>query len=356
MTRKFLYVILALVVSFASCEKEGTEDIDDDGEGVLPKPTAAFSYELPDESDPFTIKFVNSSENFVESRWAFADDSTSADVSPVHTYLTTGTYNVKLITLNEEGFWAQREEIITISPSSLVQLIATPSDGKINVSYETDMAVGSADWFVKRGEGDELVSQDEEMSLDITAGEFAEVYVLLTTPKGSRTRLDMMLTDVGIVKDLTNLENSTFSVSHDNNGGSEAGEGSLKLIDNSITSKFLIFDIHLIDGPFHWQFEYGEAQVINAYTMTTGNDAPGRDPRNWDFLASDDGENWVTLDTHDEVVFPTTGGANDDGRRATYTYTFDNSTPYHYYRLQVRAVGSGNLFQMSEFRMLQLPE
>ncbi len=62
--------------------------------------------------------------------------------------------------------------------------------------------------------------------------------------------LDMTLTDVGIVKDLTNYEN-TFTVSHENSGGKEAGEGSLKLIDNNITTKFLIFNIKIIVRKNH---------------------------------------------------------------------------------------------------------
>ncbi|WP_146113664.1 PKD domain-containing protein [Sphingobacterium gobiense] len=357
MTRKFLYMILAIAVGFASCEKQETGGMDEDGgDGVLPKPTASFSYGTQDPTDPFTIQFTNSSTNLSESRWAFGDDSTSADVSPIHTFIKTGIFNVKLVTLNEEGFWAQREEIITISPSNLVQLIAARSGDELQVSYQTGIDVAQSEWFVKQPDGTYFfVSQEDVLSLELAAGQFAEAYVELTTPKGSKTRLDMTLTDVGIVTDLTN-HNNTFTVSHENSGGKEAGEGSLKLIDNSITSKFLIFDIHLIGGPFHWQFEYIEPQVINAYTMTTGNDAPGRDPRNWELLASNDGENWVTLDTQNEITFPTTGGANNNGRRATYTYLFDNTTPYHYYRLQVSAVGSGNLFQMSEFRMLQLPQ
>lgn len=348
MKSKYLYWIIALFVCFSSCEKVNSDLIDDEGEGQLPKPTAGFTYAVVDPSDPFTIKFTNSSENYVESRWAFDDDSTSAEESPVHTFLKTGVFNVKLVTLNEEKFWAQREETITISPTNLVQLHASSSGGVLEVSYETQMTIEGADWYVKQSNGSyQRVSQEDVMALTIAAGQFAEAYVVLTTPKGSKTRLDMTLTDVGIVKDLTNYEN-TFTVSHENSGGKEAGEGSLKLIDNNITTKFLIFNINLIGGPFHWQFEYIQPQVINGYTMTSGNDAEGRDPKNWDLMGSDDGINWTIIDSRDEEMWT--------DRRQTRTFTFENTTPYQYYRLQVRSVRSGTLFQMSEFRLLQLPK
>lgn len=353
MTRKYLYVMLSLVIGFTSCSKEESLIVDE--EGLLPKPTSSFTYTIPDPKDPFTVKFNNSSTNFVDSRWSFADDSTSSETSPTHTFLNTGVYDVKLVSLNEEGYWAQREETVSILPMDLVELIATPSGGSLRMSYETDMTIDKTTWFTKLGSADYQQESDAaEMILNIPQGEFVNSYVELMTPKGSKTRIDMLLMASGIVKDLTTVEND-FSVSHENDGGKEAGEGSLKLIDNNINSKFLLFRIDQIGGPFHWQFEYFQRQIINAYTMTTGNDALGRDPKNWDMLASNDGENWVTLDSKDDYIFPTTGGPDNNGRKATYTFTFDNATPYHYYRLQVRAVGSGTLFQMGEFRMLQLP-
>src|SRR5690606_39505634 len=105
-------------------------------------------------------------------------------------------------------------------------------------TYATEMAIRNTDWYLNQPNGSfERVSQEDVLSVSIAAGQFAEAYVELTTPKGSKTRLDMTLTDVGIVKDLTNYEN-TFTVSHENSGGKEAGEGSLKLIDNNITTKF----------------------------------------------------------------------------------------------------------------------
>ena len=354
MTIKYCFLALSLIIGISSCSKK--EETIIDNEGLLPKPTASFSAEVVDPSDPFTIKFINSSTNATQSRWSFDDDSTSSASSPTHTFLQTGVYNVKLVSLNEEGYWAQREETVSILPASLVELIATRSGTNLQMSYRTSMAVEKTNWFIKRGTSNyQKHSETASMLLDINQGEFVNAYVELITPKGSKTRLDMLLMATGVVKDLTTFENE-FSVSHENNGGKENGEGSPKLIDNNINTKFLNSNLDQIGYTFHWQFEYFQPQIINAYTMTTGNDAPGRDPKNWDMLASNDGINWVTLDTKDDYIFPTTGGPNNNGRIVTYTFTYNNSTPYHFYRLRVRAVGSGTLFQMGEFRMLQLPQ
>ncbi len=353
MTIKHWCIALSLIIGISSCSKK--ELTITDNEGLLPKPTAAFTTQIVDPKDPFTIKFINSSTNAVQSRWSFDDDSTSSESSPTHTFLNTGVYNVKLISLNEEGYWAQREETVSILPTSLVELIATRSGTNLQMSYNTSMAVSKTNWFIKRGNSNyQKHAETASMLLDINPGEFVNAYVELITPKGSKTRLDMLLMASGVVKDLTTFENE-FSVSHENNGGKENSEGSLKLIDNNINSKFLNSNLDQIGYTFHWQFEYFQPQVINAYTMTTGNDAPGRDPKNWDMLASNDGVTWVTLDSKDDFIFPTTGGPNNNGRTVTYTFTYNNTTAYSFYRLRVRAVGSGTLFQMAEFRMLQLP-
>lgn len=353
MTRKYLYLILTLGIGFASCTKEKETIIDN--EGLLPKPTAGFTSEVVDPKDPFTIKFTNSSTNFTNSRWSFDDDSTSSIASPTHTFLLTGKFNVKLISLNEEGYWAQREETVTISPTALVQLVATPSTGNLRMTYETTMNIGKTEWFVRGSDGKYTSkSQVADMNLQIPQGEFISAYVILTTPKGSKARLDMLLADLGIVRDMNSLDNE-FTITHENGGGKEGGEGSLKLIDNNILSKVFLGGV--TNSDFYWQFEYFQPQIINGYSMTSGNDAPERDPKDWDFLGSNDGVNWVVLDARTEEMFDTGGpDVNKPGRNATRIFTFSNRTPYTFYRTDIKTIRSGSNFQMSEFRMLQLPE
>jgi PKD repeat protein len=348
-----LYLILSIVIGFTSCTKEAGPIVDE--EGTLPKPTSSFAYEVVDPNDPFTIKFTNSSTNFADSRWSFDDDSTSSEASPTHTFLKTGTFNVKLVSINEDGYWAQREETVVISPTELVELVATPSGGTLRMSYETDMAVGKTEWFVKQADGTfKPQSQISDMELTIPQGEFIDAYVVLTTPKGSKARLDMLLADLGIVRDLTMLDND-FTVSHENGSGKDAGEGSSKLIDNNTKTKWYVGNVN--DAYFYWQFEYFYPQVINGYSMTSGNDSESRDPKTWDVLGSNNGTDWVVLDARADELFNVGGpDPSKPGRNATRIFLFNNSTPYTHYRVNIKARISSGSFQMSEFRMLQLPQ
>ncbi len=138
---------------------------------------------------------------------------------------------------------------------------------------------------------------------------------------------------------------ATLTVSHDNSGGPDAGEGSKKLVDNNIDTKFLVFSMNTILPNFWYQLTFPNPIVLGAYTMTSGNDAPERDPRDWQFLGSNDGLTWTAVDTR--------GGQTFSGRKATNRYEFANETAYKYYRLAISAINGATLFQQAEFRVIE---
>ncbi|SFC20061.1 F5/8 type C domain-containing protein [Parapedobacter composti] len=141
-------------------------------------------------------------------------------------------------------------------------------------------------------------------------------------------------------RDVTGL--SSVSVSDENRGGPNAAEGSEKLIDNDYNTKFLTFDY----SPQFWmQLMFTTPEVVNAYTLTSGNDAPGRDPRSWVLSGSNDGTDWVELDVQTNELF--------SGRNQTRRFNINNDEAYRYYRINVTANGGDALFQLSEWRLIQ---
>jgi len=341
--KSFNFIILVLSLVFlAGCTKKESEPLE---VNQLPNPEAGFSFKQVSEDDPFTFQFVNESAKYKDTRWSFGDDSTSVQNSPIHTFLKTGKFNVKLLVLNENGDWAQKEIPIVIDAEKLVTFKATSIGvGKLKLGYEADLAINKVSWH-KGTDGGVSLSNEAIATIDLPVGSFAEYSLVLFTPKGSRISITKNLTDLGIVVDWTNIDN-TFSVSQENSGGADASEGSKKLINNNLKDKFLVFDYK--QGMF-WQFAFYAPKIVNAYTITTGNDAPSRDPKNWKFQGSDDETNWVDLDVHTDYSF-------GEGRNKSSTFTFFNPKKYFYYRFVLDAVGSGSLFQMSEFRCLELPQ
>lgn len=96
-------------------------------------------------------------------------------------------------------------------------------------------------------------------------------------------------------------------------------------------------------APTGWiQFDFGanNAQVVKRYTVSSANDVPARDPKDWSFLGSQDGVTWTTLDSKSGQVF-----AN---RYQQNVYPIGNTTAYRYYRLNITANNGEVGLQLSE--------
>jgi hypothetical protein len=122
------------------------------------------------------------------------------------------------------------------------------------------------------------------------------------------------------------------------NGGS-AGEGSDKAFDGNAGSKWFNNNT----GATGWiQYDFGanNEQLVKRYTVSSANDVPARDPKDWQFQGSQDGATWTTLDTQSGQTF-----AN---RYQQNVYPIGNTTAYRYYRLNITANGGEAGVQLSE--------
>ena len=83
-------------------------------------------------------------------------------------------------------------------------------------------------------------------------------------------------------------------------------------------------------GWLQYDFGAGNAQVVKRYTVTAANVfIPARDPKNWQFQASNDGATWTTLDTQTNQAFAI--------RMQYNTYNLSNTTAYRYHRFNITA-------------------
>ena len=81
--------------------------------------------------------------------------------------------------------------------------------------------------------------------------------------------------------------------------GSPTGEEYTKLTDNNVSTKYLTFYASA------WvQYQANAGYIVTAYTFTSANDSPERDPLNWTLQGSNDGSNWSTIDTRTNEDFP----------------------------------------------------
>lgn len=138
-------------------------------------------------------------------------------------------------------------------------------------------------------------------------------------------------------------DQATITVNKENGGGPTANEGSPKLVDGKMNTKFL----SNYSAPFYVNLEFKTPVVAGYYALTSGNDAPDRDPRDWEIQGSNDGVTFVTLDTRTAYTF--------SGRVQTREFFFNNNKAYKIYRFDIKKNNGGGLFQMQEWRLFNLP-
>ncbi|MEU3986720.1 GH92 family glycosyl hydrolase [Streptomyces sp. NPDC026672] len=116
------------------------------------------------------------------------------------------------------------------------------------------------------------------------------------------------------------------------------GEIAANLKDGNPSTKWLTFD------KTGWvAYQLTKPAAVVKYSLTSANDAPGRDPKDFTVQGSDDGSAWTDLDRRTGVTF--------SGRFATNTYSFTNTTAYSYYRLNVTANSGDSIVQLADWNI-----
>jgi predicted alpha-1,2-mannosidase len=114
------------------------------------------------------------------------------------------------------------------------------------------------------------------------------------------------------------------------------GEVVVNLKDDDSSTKWLAF------ATTGWaQYQLAAPVAVVKYSLTSANDAPGRDPKNFTVQGSNNGADWTDLDSRTGQTF--------GGRLATNTYSFTNTAAYSYYRLNVTANSGDSIIQLADW-------
>lgn len=138
-----------------------------------------------------------------------------------------------------------------------------------------------------------------------------------------------------LIQDLTDDNPSNITAS-----GTTWGHLPEMAFDNDPGTKWL----HAVSNNAWIAYEFSLATTLAWYTITSGDDVPGRDPLDWDFEGSDDGTNWTLIDQRNGVDFPE--------RRQKRTFLISNPTAYKHYRLYVTQSAGSNQIQLQELEFM----
>ncbi|MGK5639141.1 GH92 family glycosyl hydrolase [Streptomyces sp. URMC 126] len=118
----------------------------------------------------------------------------------------------------------------------------------------------------------------------------------------------------------------------------EGGEIKENLVDGEPSSKWLVRQ------RTAWlEFDLSEPVAVARYALTSANDAPGRDPRDWTLRGSADGKSWTTLDTRK--------GENFEKRLQTRQFTLTGGTAHRHFRLEITGNAGDELTQLAEVQL-----
>lgn len=121
-------------------------------------------------------------------------------------------------------------------------------------------------------------------------------------------------------------------------GENPPNETAAHAVDGKDDTKWLAFD----DSAW-LSVELAEPAAVSHYALVSANDFPGRDPKDWTLQGSNDGENWIDLDSRSGEDFP--------NRFQAKQYRFDNDTAYSHYRLNITANDGEDATQLAEFEL-----
>ncbi|GEM_PF-1099397 len=361
---KPLAVLFCLAAVF-SCSKKAISDIPD---AAIVNPISDYTI-TPDPADGFTFKYTNLSKNYTKLEWRFGDDTLKTDANPTHTFLATGKYTTDLKTFSTSGNVSHKYTDIYIVPDSIIKLnaVKTGVTGQVKFSAQVKGTVAKYLWTFTDGVTNKVTTDTSPTPIvNYTIGSFNALTVQITTNQGSIASLSRNATTEGIAINITQsyINNNPLYpslISNNENTVQGVNEGSSKLVDGNITTKFGYYSA-FPKSPETITLQFPAPVTVKIYGLCNGNDSNNdRDPKEWYIEGSNDSFNWVVLDHiilakgfYDMATDLGVKGNGPTGIDAHFRkwWYFPIASPaaYSYYRWRITdmIVPSKNAFQMSE--------
>lgn len=258
------------------------------------------------------------------------------------------TYYYVVSAGNDLGYSADSEEVSRTTPDGPppvpTDVTATPDNAKVWVNWSP--SPGATGYNLKRstslsGSYSLIAAPTETGFTDTDVSNGTSYYYRVVSVKPFYESADSQSV-VAIP--------STFFKNRAANGTASAsseqpsiGEGAAQAFDGTTATKWFTT---VGSGSAGWlQYDFGEGfrWVVTRYDLSSANDEPARDPRDWQFKGSNDGINWTTLDTQ--------SGQSWESRLLTTQYAVSTPGPYQYYRLNIAANNGAGDIQLSEMAL-----
>lgn len=161
----------------------------------------------------------------------------------------------------------------------------------------------------------------------LSSFETADPQPLASTPYGTQTNVTGKVPPGSLSAYITGVTASA------ENG---PGEAAVKLTDNNSSTKWLA------KAATGWVvYTFATPTLVTDYALTSGNDSPARDPKNFTIEGSNDGSSWSPVDTQ--------AGQTFRDRQTTNTYALAAPVTFSRYRLTVTLNSGDPYLQLADW-------
>ncbi len=278
------------------------------------------------------------------TNWAATDvgrlDNAPAtlDVGLVVCSLANGTLNTS--TFSHVQITGGDGAAPAVTPAAPAALLAAPGEYVVPLRWQASF--GATSYTVQR-----TTSSGGPYSIvrsGITASSYEDwtvtngttYYYVVTASNSAGTSANSPETVVTPALSMVNVATGGTTLASMNSGS--GNEGSDGAFDGNPGSKW--FGASAPTGWIQYDLGPGNAKVVRRYSITSANDMPTRDPKNWNFYGSQDGVGWTLLDSRSNETFVT--------RYRLKTYDIANTTAYRFYQLEITANNGATGVQLSE--------
>jgi hypothetical protein len=224
----------------------------------------------------------------------------------------------------------------SVIPAAPAALLAAPGDGAIPLRWQ--QSFGATSYTVMRStfSGGPYTA----IATGVTGGSYTDksvsngmtYYYTVAAVNAAGTSANSPEDSATPVRPLVNVATGGSATDSANNP-SNAGRA---FDQNSATQWFYA-------GITGWlQYDLGRTETVQRYTVISSIDKIQRDPKDWQFMGSNDGVSWTTLDTQSNQAFTQ--------RYQMKSFTVANPASYRYYRLNITANNGDTAFtDLAEF-------
>jgi predicted alpha-1,6-mannanase (GH76 family) len=235
----------------------------------------------------------------------------------------------------------QYKSPFAVAPKGYALASAADDPEKDPKTWSFQTSNNGVDWTnLDTQSNEQFTARHQKKSYTIsTAEKFTHFRLLITATRGNTTETQLSEWQIygsSIAENDITADGGTLSAEYN---GNESEETFVNLTDKNADSKYLVKD----QTDLWMQYKANAVYKLNVYSLTSANDEPERDPKNWDLFGSEDGNNWTLIDSRLNQQF--------NHRQATQFYTCNNKGGYLYFKLHITANYGSAMTQLSEWQL-----